>query len=82
MSDDPARLIEAYYAAGWTDGLPVVPPTEKSIAEMLAGAGLRPEEIIGEIPGRNTVVVAHDGSRLSIASSAPARTRATRWFPK
>ena len=55
---DPARLIEAYYAAGWTDGLPVVPPTEKSIAEMLGGAGLRADEIIGEIPGRNTVVTA------------------------
>src|SRR5438067_4904118 len=58
VSTDPRELIEAYYDAGWTDGLPVVPPTDASIAEMLAGAGLRPEEIIGEIPGRNTVVVA------------------------
>ena len=57
--EDPARLIEAYYAAGWTDGLPVVPPTEKSIQEMLGGAGLRADAVIGEIPGRNTVVVAH-----------------------
>jgi len=55
---DPASLIEAYFERGWTDGLPVVPPTEKSVAEMLAGAGLRRDEILGEIPGRNTVVVA------------------------
>jgi hypothetical protein len=29
---DPAGLIEAYYDAGWTDGLPVVPsrPTRSS----------------------------------------------------
>ena len=36
---DPAALIEAYYEAGWTDGLPVVPPSDASIAAMLAAAG-------------------------------------------
>ncbi len=55
---DPAELIEAYYARGWTDGLPVVPPTEKSVAEMLSGAGLRAEDAIGEVPDRNVVVTA------------------------
>ena len=55
---DPAELIEAYFERGWTDGLPVVPPTEKSIAQMLDGAGLRGEEIIGQIPARNVVVTA------------------------
>ena len=33
--DDPAELIEAYYARGWTDGLPVVPPTEALVDAML-----------------------------------------------
>ena len=55
---DPAELIEAYFERGWTDGLPVVPPTEKSIAQMLAGAGLRGEEVIWQIPTRNLVVTA------------------------
>jgi hypothetical protein len=55
---DPAALIEAYYERGWTDGLPIVPPTEKSVAEMLASAALRRDETLGEIRGRNTVVVA------------------------
>ena len=41
---DPASLIEAYFERGWTDGLPVVPPTEKSVAEMLAGGALRGDE--------------------------------------
>ncbi len=61
MSDahhDPAELIEAYYERGWTDGLPVVPPTEKSVAAMLAGAGLRAEDVIGEIRDRHVVVTA------------------------
>ena len=55
---DPAELIEAYYARGWTDGLPVVPPTEKSVAAMLAGAGLRGEETIGQVRDRGVVVSA------------------------
>jgi hypothetical protein len=57
-ADDPAELIEAYFERGWTDGLPVVPPTEQSVAAMLAAAGLKGDEVFGEIPGRNTVVVA------------------------
>jgi hypothetical protein len=36
----------------------VVPPSDASIEEMLAAGGFRGDEIIGEIPGRNTVVVA------------------------
>ena len=36
--EHPAELIEAYYERGWTDGLPVVPPSDQSIAAMLAGA--------------------------------------------
>jgi hypothetical protein len=55
---EPAALIEAYYDAGWTDGLPVVPPSDASIAATLAAAGLEGPELLGEIPGRNTEVIA------------------------
>jgi hypothetical protein len=55
---DPEELIEAYFESGWTDGLPVVPPTEKSIAAMLAGGGLRGDETIGEIVERGVIVSA------------------------
>src|SRR5262245_21156601 len=55
---DPAELIEAYYERGWTDGLPVVPPTEKSVAAMLAGAGLRAEDVVGEIRNRHVIITA------------------------
>jgi len=55
---DPAALIEAYYDAGWTDGLPVVPPSDAAIAATLAAAGLEGPELLGEIPGRNTEVIA------------------------
>jgi hypothetical protein len=58
MSDDPAALIEAYFERGWTDGLPVTPPTEKTVAEALAAAGLQADQILGVVAERNTVVVA------------------------
>jgi hypothetical protein len=55
---DPSELIEAYFERGWTDGLPVVPPSEKAVTDMLAAAAARGDEVLGEIAGRNTVVVA------------------------
>src|SRR5258705_12532002 len=56
--EHPAELIEAYYRRGWTDGLPVVPPSERSISAMLAGAALKGDETIGEIEERGVVVSA------------------------
>jgi hypothetical protein len=55
---NPATLIEAYYDAGWTDGLPVVPPTDASVAAMLERIARRGDEVVGEVPGRNAYVTA------------------------
>jgi hypothetical protein len=55
---DAVELIEAYFERGWTDGLPIVPPTEKSVATMLADSGLRADELIGEVRDRQVVVKA------------------------
>ena len=45
--DDP---IEVAYDRGWSDGLPVVPPTDLRILRMLGGTTRRPDEVIGLIP--------------------------------
>lgn len=45
--DDPAEIA---YDRGWSDGLPVVPPTDLRIARMLSGTTRSPDEIIGLIP--------------------------------
>lgn len=55
---DAQALIELYYEKGWTDGLPVVPPSEASVGAMLAAAGLSGDEVIGEIPDRHVRVTA------------------------
>jgi hypothetical protein len=53
-----AELIEAYYQQGWTDGFPVVPPSELSISAMLAAADLHEDTIVDTIVTRNTVITA------------------------
>jgi hypothetical protein len=57
-AQDAAALIEQYYRRGWTDGLPVVPPTEASVGAMLAAAGLKGPEVLGSVAERNTSVTA------------------------
>jgi len=60
MSDeqDPAELIEMYFRRGWTDGLPVIPPSEKTVNAALAAADLSADEVVGEIPARNVKITA------------------------
>jgi hypothetical protein len=45
--DDPVELA---YARGWTDGLPVVPPTDERVMAMLKGTARAPNEVVGRIP--------------------------------
>jgi thiol-disulfide isomerase/thioredoxin len=42
--------FEACFDRGWSDGLPVVPPTDARIMRMLQGTSRRPEEVIGLVP--------------------------------
>ena len=42
--------IEALFDRGWSDGLPVVPPTETRVLRMLAGTSRDPQEVIGKVP--------------------------------
>lgn len=46
-------IMEACYDRGWTDGLPVVPPTALRVMRMLNGTERAPEEIIGKMPPDN-----------------------------
>lgn len=42
-----ADLHRLFLESGWTDGLPIVLPTEERVAEMLTGTGRDPQEIVG-----------------------------------
>ena len=53
VDDDPIALMEAYAARGWGDGLPLVPPTEARVAEMLSGSPGDPDEVVAVLPPRS-----------------------------
>jgi len=55
---DPWAAIEACYESGWTDGLPVVPPTEALVDAMLAAGPWRAEEMLLHEPVRDRSVTA------------------------
>lgn len=56
--DDALQAIEFYFEKGWTDGLPVVPPTEARVREFLDRAGRAPDEVVGRLDARRRVVTA------------------------
>jgi hypothetical protein len=55
---DISEAMELCYAKGWTDGLPVVPPTAERIAAMLKAAELEPDTQIAFIENRQVSVTA------------------------
>jgi hypothetical protein len=42
--------FEAMHERGWTDGLPVVPPTRERVLRMLAGTSRDPGEVVAVVP--------------------------------
>jgi len=42
--------MESCFERGWSDGLPVVPPTEIRVVRMLAGTSRDPAEVLGSVP--------------------------------
>lgn len=49
---DYRQAVEDYFDRGWSDGLPVVPPTEAEVAHMVAASGRDALDTLGEIPPR------------------------------
>lgn len=55
-ADDALGAIELFFERGWTDGLPVVPPTEERVRAMLDSVRRDPGEIAGRLPERRRAV--------------------------
>ena len=55
-----AEIQRIFLDSGWTDGLPIVPPTEKAVAEFLRFTDLSPDRSLGAIPtAQRDVTVRH-----------------------
>jgi hypothetical protein len=51
-SVEESDAIEFMFANGWTDGLPVVPPTRSRVAAMVEAGGRDPASVLGAVSGR------------------------------
>jgi hypothetical protein len=48
---DTLEAVEAHFRAqGWTDGLPIVPPTAARVEDMLGGIDAEPDHVVGKLP--------------------------------
>ncbi|MSQ25988.1 MAG: hypothetical protein EXR49_06940 [Dehalococcoidia bacterium] len=55
---DYEAAVEAAFDRGWTDGLPIMPPTEAKVALFLQHAGLAPATVLGHVVTRDVDVTA------------------------
>src|SRR5215831_19601907 len=56
--EDFAAVQELYHSNGWTDGLPVVPPTQAAVEACLDWALMPPDQLIGIEPVREQPITA------------------------
>ena len=66
LASDELDAIEECYRRGWTDGLPVVPPTIDKVQAMLDAVGLAPDDIIGEVPVRRRTLTADQAAANAV----------------
>src|SRR5690242_20561565 len=52
------EALDLCYSRGWTDGLPVVPPTEPAVRAMLDAVALEPDAQIAFITNRQVAISA------------------------
>jgi hypothetical protein len=57
-AESVAAVQELYHSNGWTDGLPIVPPTPEAVQECLAWAMMAPEQLVGVEPVRGVAITA------------------------
>ena len=55
---DALQANELFQENGWTDGLPIVPPTEEAVGRFLAVARLAPDHVVGTEPVRRRRITA------------------------
>ena len=56
--EDLLAAQEFFHSRGWTDGLPIVPPTPEAVEAQLAWAGLPPDHLVGIEAVRGRAVTA------------------------
>jgi hypothetical protein len=73
---DESAVQEHFFEQGWTDGLPIVPPTPDRVNAMLAAGWVDADELLGTVPQRNISISAE-----KLAINAVMAGCAPEYFP-
>lgn len=66
------QFPEFAFEQGWTDGLPVFPPTREVVQRMLDYVGRDPDEVIGTVfPGDGEATVRNIAANCAMAGCLP-----------
>jgi hypothetical protein len=52
---DPGLMFQYFINRGWSDGLPMLPPTHAAVDAMISGSDLKKDELLGVIPPLNGI---------------------------
>jgi hypothetical protein len=67
---DASEANELFQRNGWTDGLPIVPPTEDSVRRFVAAVGLSPADVVGTEPVRRRRITAEKVAIAAVMAGA------------
>jgi hypothetical protein len=72
FSGELEEVQKFFYRRGWTDGLPIMPPTREAVDEMLTGTDLPPDHVVGlMIPRLGKVTVEKIAINAVMAGALP-----------
>ena len=74
MSGTLAEVQRYFYEQRWTDGLPIIPPTQEAVADMLTGTAHLPDALVtqGMLPERWRVTVEKVAINGAMAGCKPS----------
>jgi len=74
LEDDIETIYDFFYRQGWTDGLPIIPPTPARVRRMLEPYPGDPAEVLGTIPHLNgEATVARCAVAMVMAGCLPSQ---------
>ncbi|BCB83774.1 hypothetical protein [Phytohabitans suffuscus] len=73
MSDGYLQDVENCFAAGWSDGLPVIPPYGSLVEAMLAALGWEATEVVGAIPSQSIEIRAEQLAATAVMAGCETR---------
>jgi hypothetical protein len=71
---DAFEANELFQQNGWTDGLPIVPPTEALVRRFLDAAGAAPDQVVGVEPVRRRRITAEKVAIAAVMAGCVADT--------